>query len=194
MKKILSVFLAALMLFSVLGVSASASDLVNGQDYFNQGLADKDTQVVFCFDLNGGTMKNGVYKYDTTINDFVYTTDVTGRYFMLPMNDDTQMVGQFITLPVVTAPEGYQFDGWYCYLDGNTYAANGSYKIPVGAAGSVLEFRAAYSPATIEEDTFGMILDILIRVFGAIAGIILYNGNTEQGMALFDKILGALDF
>lgn len=196
MKKILSVFLAALMLFSVLGVSASATGYTEpGYDvYFNQNLADKDTQVVFCFETNGGTMMNGVYVYDVTNNTFVYTDNFSGRYIMLPRSENTQLVGQYISLPMVSAPAGSMFTGWYCYLDGNTYAASSSYKIPAGSAGQVIEFRAAFAPAEAEEDTMGNVLKILIKVFGAIAGILLYNGDTAQGIALFDKILGALDF
>ena len=193
MKKILSVLLATLMLFSVLGVSASASVYEN---YYDQGIVDRNTQVVLAFDLNGGSLKTGAYVYDTTISKFVYKDgeDITGKYIMLPRTPDTQLVGQFVKLPVLNAPDGWQFNGWYCYLDGNSYAANSDFKIPAGAAGEVVEFYAAYSPADVEEDTFATVLGILIKVFGAIAGIILYNGNTEQGIALFDKILGALDF
>ncbi len=193
MKKILSVLLATLMLFSVLGVSASASVYEN---YYDQGIVDRNTQVVLAFDLNGGSLKTGAYVYDTTISKFVYKDgeDITGKYIMLPRTPDTQLVGQFVKLPVLNAPDGWQFNGWYCYLDGNSYAANSDFKIPAGAAGEVVEFYAAYSPADVEEDTFATVLGILIKVFGAIAGIILYNGDTEQGIALFDKILGALDF
>lgn len=193
MKKILSVLLATLMLFSVLGVSASASVYEN---YYDQGIVDRNTQVVLAFDLNGGSLKTGAYVYDTTISKFVYKDgeDITGKYIMLPRTPDTQLVGQFVKLPVLNAPDGWQFNGWYCYLDGNSYAANSDFKIPAGAAGEVIEFYAAYSPAEVEEDTFATVLGILIKVFGAIAGIILYNGDTEQGIALFDKILGALDF
>lgn len=193
MKKILSVLLATLMLFSVLGVSASASVYEN---YYDQGIVDRNTQVVLAFDLNGGSLKTGAYVYDTTISNFVYKDgeDITGKYIMLPRTPDTQLVGQFIKLPVLNAPDGWQFNGWYCYLDGNSYAANSDFRIPAGSAGEVIEFYAAYSPAEVEEDTFATVLSILIKVFGAIAGIILYNGDTEQGIALFDKILGALDF
>ena len=193
MKKLLSVLLATLMLFSVLGVSASASVYDN---YYDSGIVSRESQVVISFDLNGGSLKTGAYVYDTSINNFVYKdgADITGKYIMLPRTKDTQRVGQFIRLPAMTAPSGYQFDGWYCYFDSNKYASNADYKIPAGAAGEVIEFYASYIPAEVEEDTFASILKILIKVFGAIAGILLYNGDTEEGIALFDKILGALDF
>ena len=193
MKKLLSVLLATLMLFSVLGVSASASVYDN---YYDSGIVSRESQVVISFDLNGGSLKTGAYVYDTSINNFVYKdgADITGKYIMLPRTKDTQRVGQFIRLPAMTAPSGYQFDGWYCYFDATKYASNADYKIPAGAAGEVIEFYASYIPAEVEEDTFASILKILIKVFGAIAGILLYNGDTEEGIALFDKILGALDF
>lgn len=193
MKKVLSVLLATLMLFSALGVSASASVYNN---YYDSGLVDRNSQVVIAFDLNGGSLKTGAYVYDTSISNFVWKdgADITGKYIMLPKSGDTQRVGQFVRLPAITPPSGYQFDGWYCYFDSNKYASNADYKIPAGAAGEVIEFHASYIPADVEEDTFATVLGILIKVFGAIAGILLYNGDTEEGIALFDKILGALDF
>ena len=194
MKKLLSVLLATLMLFSVLGVSASASDIYS--NLYDQNLVDRNSQVIISFDLNGGSLKTGAYVYDTSRSDFVYKdgADITGKYIMVPRTTDTQRVGQFIRLPAMTPPSGYQFDGWYCYFDSNKYASNADYKIPAGSAGGVIEFYASYIPAEVEEDTFGSILKILIKVFGAIAGILIYNGDTEEGIALFEKILGALDF
>lgn len=192
MKKLLAVLLATLMLFSTLGVSASAG----AENFFNQNIVDRQSQVIISFDLNGGSLKTGAYVYDTSISDFVYKdgADITGKYIMIPRSDDAQCVGHFVRLPAITPPSGYQFDGWYCYYDSNKYASNADYKIPVGAAGEVIEFYASYIPAEIEEDTFASVLGILIKVFGAIAGIVLYNGDTEEGIALFDKILGALNF
>ena len=192
MKKIISVLLATIMLFSVISV-ASAADL---DTFYKTGLVDRNTQAILTFDLNGGTLKNSAHVYDTSAGAFVIKdgADVKGKYIMLPQSSDQQVINQFVKLPVVNAPSGWQFDGWYCYYDGNQYAANGSYKIPANAAGKIIEFYAGYSPAELEEDTLGSILGILIKVFGAISGIILYNGDTEQGIALFDKILGALNF
>ena len=112
MKKLLSVLLATLMLFSALGVSASASVYNN---YYDSGIVDRNSQVVIAFDLNGGSLKTGAYVYDTSISNFVWKdgADITGKYIMLPKSGDTQREGQFVRLPAITPPRGYQFDGWY---------------------------------------------------------------------------------
>ena len=193
MKKILSVLLATLMLFSVLGVSASASVYEN---YYDQGIVDRNTQVVLAFDLNGGSLKNASRVYNTETGKFEYLdgAKITGQYIMLPLDKSTQNVGQYIQLPYVTPPAGSDFKGWFCYDDGITHAGGADYKIPAGKAGNVIQFYASYIPAEAEEDTLGTILGILIKVFGAIAGLLLYNGDTEKGIALFDKVLGALNF
>ena len=36
------------------------------------------------------------------------------------------------------------------------------------------------------------ILGILIKVFGAIIGIVMYQGDTEAGVALMEKVLGGI--
>lgn len=196
MKRIISVLLATLMLFSMLGVSATALNGDSYSDYYDNGLVNRESQVILTFDLNGGTLKIPTAVYDFTKNDFVIKdgSDISGIYVKLPQDKNTQIVGQYVKLPAVNPPAGSAFDGWYCYEDGKTYAANRDYQIPAGKQGDVIHFYAFYSPAEVEEDTFAAVLGILIKVFGAIAGILLYNGNTEQGIALFDKILGALDF
>ncbi len=194
MKKILSVILATLMLVSCFGVLASASIESDVNSFYDNNLADRDTEVICVFYPNGGKFKNYCNVYDTSISDFRIVFDYDQTYIRLPSSLDPQYPGHYVSLPVMSAPEGLQFDNWFCYYDKQTYGANGSYKIPEGTAGRIIEFRAVYSPAEVEEDTFGMILDILIKVFGTIAGIILYNGNAEQGKMLFEQILGALDF
>ena len=195
MKKFLAVILAVLTLFSVLGVGATAINDTYYSDYYASGVIGKD-QVILTFDLNGGTLKVPTAIYDTTLGNFVIKdgSEITGIYVKLPQDKSTQNVGQYTSLPHVNPPAGSAFLGWYCYEDGVTYAPSHNYKIPAGKEGNVVHFYAYYAPAEAEEDTFGTILGILIKVFGAIAGILLYNGNTEQGIALFDKILGALDF
>lgn len=193
MKKLLAVILAVITLCSVIGVGASA---VNYNDFFVNGIADPTTQVILVFDLNGGTLKNAARVYNTQTGQFeiLNGADIEGQYIMLPLDQTTQNVGQYVQLPYVTPSAGNDFKGWFCYDDGITHAGGADYRIPAGKAGNVIQFYASYIPAEAEEDTMGMILGILIKVFGAIAGILLYNGDTEKGIALFDKILGALDF
>lgn len=155
-------------------------------------VADKATQTVLSFDINGGALMNGAYVYDTTTGAFVYTEGITGMYYMLPQNQEAQRPGYYITLPYVQAPTNSQFTGWYCYADGKTYSPGSSWQIPAGSAGTIIEFRAFYAPASVEEDTITKVMNILIKVFGAIIGIVLYSGDTEAGVALMQKVLGGI--
>ena len=193
MKKFLAVLLTVITLFSALGLCATAGTY---EDYFDGDIADPDTQAILVFELNGGSLKNAARVYNTDTNKFEIEDgkNITGRYIMLPYDSLSQAIGQYVQLPYVTPPSGSDFKGWFCFDDGITHAAGSDFRIPSGKAGNVIQFYASYIPAEAEEDTLGSILGILIKVFGAIAGILIYNGNTEAGIALFDKILGALNF
>ncbi len=189
MKKILSVILAVMMLFGALSIGASAEDevWVKGET--------TSKQCVVVFDFNGGTSKVGQNVYNPEIGDFVYTNNVTGVYTMLPNAADDMIEGDYIALPSVTPASGWQFIGWYCMKGpdyGVTLSGGTTYFIPKGAAGTVIEFRAAFEPAEVEEDTLTTIMNILIKVFGAIIGILMYGGNTEAGVAMMEKVLGGV--
>lgn len=204
MKKVLAVFLSVMMLFGALSFSSSAASV---SQYFegDSPLVDPNTQVIITFDLAGGTMKNGVWVYNSSKKptpDFEWVEGFDEpTYVMLPQDSGSMKPGTPITLPVVTPPTGYQFDGWYCYgmagdyTQGSTYAANSAYYIPLGTAGEIIEFRAAYSPATIEADTMEMVMDILIKVFGTIVGLLFLGDEAnpaEAGMQMMDQLLGSL--
>lgn len=195
MKKVLAVLLTVMMLFATVSMSASAAYNEYYEGEF--AVADPETQAIFVFDLNGGKLRDNVWVWDSDIANFVNVEgpSVENPYIMLPRNDEMHKAGGFITLPVVTAPEGYQFDGWYCISGsdkGSTYAAGGNYTIPADAIGDVVQFKAGYSPTSIEPDTLDTVLGILIKIFGAIIGIVLYSGNTEAGVALMEQVLGGL--
>lgn len=195
MKKILSVILAVMMIFGAVSVSVSAASEATTNQIFggSNPLADKNTQTVLSFDFNGGKNRTSITYYDTQVGFVVAEPGkYTGVYYMIPQSKDTQFPGHFISLPQVTAPSGYVFDGWYCYKDGQTYAAVGNYIIPEYSQGSIIEFRAAFSPAEIEADTMDTIMGILSKVFGAIIGILMYGGDTAAGVAMMDKILGGV--
>lgn len=189
MKKILSVFLAMLMLFGALSIGASA---VTAEDYADSALVNEN-QVVLVFKFNGGKSYGPQRVYNPTTNNFD-SAQVEGDYIMIPYNESDLIVGTNITLPDVTPASGDKFIGWYCEEDGKTYAvaANG-YEIPAYAGKEVITFTAWYKPAEPESDTLGTILGILTKVFGAIIGIVLYGGDTEAGVALMNKVLGGLD-
>lgn len=204
MKKILAVLLAVMMLFGAVSMNAAAviddtsaySGYYEMTDVYGNSVVDSNSQTIIIFDLNGGTLKNNVWVFDTNTLNFVNVqgSSVENPYIMLPRTPESQRVGNAIPLPTVTPPEGYQFDGWWGTGTnaGNTYAANGSYTIKAGDIGDVVVFTAGYSPAEIEADTLDTVLGILIKVFGAIIGIVLYSGNTEAGVAMMEKVLGGL--
>ena len=125
------------------GVKTSAA---NYENYFDSGLVDPDTQVILCFDLNGGTIQVPCRVYDDENQQFVIVDgeEVPDPYIMLPPDQTVQLVGQFVTLPYINPPQGYEFDGWFCYQDGLTYARGSAYKIPNGTAGTIIEFYASF--------------------------------------------------
>ena len=189
MKKVLSLFLAVIMLFGALSIGASA---VTAEDYAKGDLVNAN-QAVLVFKFNGGKSYGTHHIYNVTTNDFDYA-QVEGNYIMLPYDDDDLIVGTNITLPDVIPSKGDKFIGWYCEEDGKTYAvASNGYQIPAYAGKKVITFTAWYKPAEPESDTLGTILGILTKVFGAIIGIVLYGGDTEAGVALMNKVLGGLD-
>ncbi len=189
MKKVLSVVLAVIMLFSVMSIGASAvstTDLtgVNG----NIG----DVVIVLRF----GEGKSSDY-----LN--VYNPD-TGRVGLLANHSGEVIViseelicGSNYALPsVTTPPEGMNFNGWLCNNDGKVYAAgiNGTFVIPdVPVTSNVVVLTAQYSANADAGDTMATILNILVKVFGAILGILLYGGDTEAGVDMMNKILGGLE-
>lgn len=195
MKKALSVFLAVLMIFAALSVGASAEgpSSTNPSPYHGDGKPCSIDQVALSFDPNGGKFKNPVAVYSMTDNVFTIESDYSSKWIMLPAQngDDTMRPGRYVNLPTVTAPDGYQFDGWYCYKDHATYGVR-EYKIPDDAAGTTIEFAAAYSPAVVEEPTMTKVMGILMKVFGAIVGLLFFAGDSSAGMDMMEKILGGI--
>lgn len=189
MKKVLSVFMAVLMMFTALTMSSSATSSTSDKYFSASGTPASYDQAVLVFDFNGGTSKYELAVYDFTYNSFTYTSGVSGTYYMIPQNSLTMLYGYYVSLPVVTAPSGYQFDGWYCYEDGQTYGAGGSYKIV--AVNSLTNFVAAFSPAEYEEDTMTVITGILSSVIGTIIGLLFYN-DAEAGQSLIEELIGGM--
>ena len=195
MKKALSLFLAVLMMFSVMAVSASADDLTTW-DY--QGYPAKSNQSILVLDLNNGTFRDPQHVYNLQTGQFEFrelsAAESKEKFVWAPEYESSFVKGAQVTLPPVTAPKGYQFDGWYCVTDGKTYGAvpNG-YALPEDGSyeGKIVEFRAAYSPTEPEADTFAKVFDILIKVFGTIYGF-LTGGDTEKGIATMRKLFAGL--
>lgn len=197
MKKILSVVLAIMMLFSVMTVGASATSKYPDQ-WHREGLAN-DNQAVLVFNIMGGSMRDPQLVYNATTGGFDNVSGVTGTYVMLPFNDEANIVGSVIVLPIVTPQSGMAFLGWE-YTDPSglrhTLAGGSTFYITeahfTGNQYGVINFTAVYTSAEPEEDTMATVLSILTKIFGAIIGIVLYGGDTEAGVALMNKVLGGL--
>ena len=209
MKKVLSVFLAVLMLFGALSVSSFAEETTGSvvtppmayHDWWGEGGPCSKEQAVLAFNLNGGSLKSETQIYNEETGKFEWKAgkDVTGVYYMVPQDPNTMKGGMGVVLPEVIAPSGQQFNGWYCEACpcetaqvGQTYAAAAVYKLPLNCGGTLIQFRASYSPATIEEPTIKKVVGILMKVFGTIIGLIAYGGDTKQGIAFMEKVFGGL--
>ena len=196
MKKVLAVLLSVMMLFSALSVGASA--VIDTTDSYLQQVLTK--QVILSFNLNGGSIKGGVRVYEgldaTGSPVFTYDNRYTDSlYYMIPESDESQIPGDVITLPSVNPPSGYAFNGWYCYTTNETYAANRPFVIPTYAAGKVIEFTADYSRSEPEEDTMSGVMEILVKVFGTIIGLLFLQGEADPvdaGMKMMEQLLSNL--
>ncbi|MGN1443093.1 MAG: hypothetical protein ACI4XE_04510 [Acutalibacteraceae bacterium] len=204
MKKALSVFLAVLMMFSVLSVGSIAVDDTTSSSMYTSpwhgpegsGKPANYNQVVINFKLNGGTLKSAQIVYDLETGERTYTDpkDIVGSWVMVPA-DSRDMIADgehFISLPTITAPSDKSFCGWYCSYDGSLYGSGGPYRIPAGTGGTIIEFTAQWEPADYEEDPMQKVMGILFKVFGTIIGLLFYSGDTEMGIALMEKVFGGL--
>lgn len=205
MKKILSVLLAVLMIFSTFALAASAAapitDPNKASDIRATNTANSEkTHVIIYYNLYDFTTKYSQYTYDVESGKFAYINNITGGFYQVPENSSQLYVGYKFALPEVTAPEGKQFNGWRCltHIDRPTFAAGEAITITSDmlslAQNNVIEFEVVWGSAAPEEDSMGKIVDILTKVFGAILGILIFNGQTQKGVDLvkemFSGILG----
>ena len=193
MKKVLSVVLAVMMLFSFMSIGTSAA---SDSDYY-ANIRGKGNFIVL-LDIGECTVKATKVKGGCTI----YTNElepITNPGAMLSdivvlASDSFTVEGEW-ELPECSAPSDYEFKGWICSYDGIRYAGGrGSrFTFPSGVQDAgVIIFEADYALKE-EGDTMATILSVLTKVFGAIIGIFLYGGDTEAGVAMVDKILGGLE-
>lgn len=220
MKKVLSVFLAMLMLCSVFAVPSFAADTEPvvtppaGYGWWTtkdettgkvtSGPIANEDQVLVVFALNGGTLKNDAYIYDFNKNDFVYSkgSDIKGTYYMVPIDGGAQKGGSSVQLPSVTPKSGYQFDGWNLESYKGTvtdikalpltgsFGANSLYKLPEGNK-VILYFSALYSSAADETPTLQKVLSILIKVFATILGAVT-DKTSEYWIAYLNEMLAGI--
>lgn len=201
MKKILSVMLAIMMLFGALSLSASAADSVYDEMFQIQVPNTNNTiasggHLILEFDFGPGKSKLPLPVYSNGI--FVETAEVTGTYYMLPTDYNKLVAGAAVQLPSVQAADTDDFVGWYCYAD-KEYYTSGEYieRIPdewftANNGSRVVKFQAKYEPREPEGDTMATVLGILSKVFGTILGLLFFDGNASQGVALIEKILGGI--
>ena len=215
MKKVLSVFLAILMMFAAVSVGSFAADTDTSttapavtpvtpyHDWWKNGVCNENQAVVTLL-LNSGTLKGDYVVYDETLAKFktVNGKDISGSYSFVPVKESgLQVAGSgFVILPAVTpGVDTYQFDGWRCtrcdgygQLVGQTFAANSVFNIPAGTGGTEIQLMAAFSPKEIEQPTMTKVIGILAKVFGMIYGAII--GDIDAGIAavqeLFQKMFG----
>ncbi len=200
MKKALSVFLAVLMLFASLSVGSFAADEVidptpgestRFETQWHKAGVAAPNQTIFAFNPNGGSIKGNVYTYDLKTNTWELNEagTLTSTYYMVPMNNQMQIEGRYITLPAVNAPAGWSFDGWFCYDDTSLYGANGRYNIPLGSGGTLITFDAQYSPLPVEGNDNNKAVDILTKVLGTILGLLFYEGDVTKGIAFIKNMI-----
>lgn len=198
MKKILSVMLAIMMLFGAISVTASAASVIPDQMWGTQTdsetVISKNTHVILSFNFNGGKSYYPLYAYDATKPGFVSAESVSGTYIMLPGSVTAPLIeGSVVELPLVVAPEGYLCKGWYCNVTKKVEPMGEPFTIPDGTAGQIIYFTADCStPAEKEADTMATVLDILMKVFGTIIGILFLDGSSSAGVELMNKLLGGL--
>ena len=194
MKKVLAVLLSVMMLFSALSIGASALD--TSDSHIKQVLSQK--QAILSFNLNAGTIKGGVRVYEGLDSNGTPIFSYDNRYsesvyYMIPETSDSQVAGKVVTLPSITPPSGYAFNGWYCYATNETYAANRPFEITPSLAGTIIEFTADYSRSEPEEDTMGGVMNILVKVFGTIIGLLFLQNEADPVDAGMKMMQGLLD-
>lgn len=201
MKKILSVMLAIMMLFGALSISASAA-VAPPTEKLNE-LIKNENAVIFVFKFNGGSSKYvlPVYYADVVDNKGFVDEIVSGDYYLLPgANGLTLTANTSFNLPSVTPPEGKAFVGWDSSIDSQDFTAGARYDITSeriviahqSLSKGIIYMEAMYEAAEPEEDTMATVLNILIKVFGTIVGILFLDGNSTAGVELLEKVLGGI--
>ncbi|MBQ9913822.1 MAG: hypothetical protein IJO73_06310 [Clostridia bacterium] len=195
MKKLISVLLAVLMLFSVMSISASAAYL-NGDsidDYIDANL-DDDHFVAF-FDCGPFATKTRINLYDSQTGKFeTIENGHTGSFYLVPMNADHMRVGYEFTLPNLLDTDTEDFDGWrsnafdYVLAGGQTVTITQEMLDDDG----IIRFTTVRSASAPTEDTMATVVNILCKIFGAIYGLLFLNGDTEQGVAFVQELLGGI--
>lgn len=205
MKKLLSVLLAALMLFGSLGMSASALSLGgSGVDYIPPSQAEIAEKiqgndfVMYFSNSEGFTLWPGTELYVSGKGFQTVKDSYNGSFYMLPRNSGQYYFGCTVTLPELVDTEAFDFKGWWCKSDKNAsdpFFAGRDVVITqdmADANDSIVKFSPYYGQNGPAEDTMGMVIDILCKIFGAIFGLLFCNGDTALGILKVQEILGGI--
>ena len=215
MKKVISVLLAVIMLFSALAISSTAADdktyqpkVPQAAKEYNEALRKtsilKDDQVIIAFDLlnSGASFKFPVTVYDTATGQFKSSKNIKGIYYMVPDNNNPAnssylTPGTKILLPDVVAPNGSEFKGWeYIDFDGvsHTLAAGSIFTIPYGSDYvGMLYFSAVLVAGEYEVSFLDSLLDTLMGILSSLFGTLMDGGTATGGSGLdFSAIIGSL--
>ncbi len=198
MKKLLSVLLAALMLFGTLGMSASAAEsyIPPSQEEVKSALSTNDF-IMYFSNSAGFTLYPGTELY-VSGKGFVEVKDsYSGSFYMLPRNSGQYYFGCTVTLPELVDTEAFDFKGWWCDSDKNArdpLFAGRDVEITQAMADTdgVVKFTPYYGQNGPADDTMGKVIDILCKVFGAIFGLLFCNGDTKLGILKVQEILGGI--
>ena len=196
MKKLLSVLLAVLMLFSVMSISASAAYL-NGDTIggYMDANVDTDDHFVAYFSCGAFETKTRIQLYDTYTKQFTTVeSGQTGTFYLVPTNADHMRIGGVFTLPNLKRTDTQDFDGWRC--SAFDYVIGGGSEVVITQDmlddDGIIRFYAKASDAEPAEDTMATIMGILSKIFGAIYGILFLNGDTEQGVLFVQELLSGV--
>ncbi len=211
MKKILSVFLAVLMLFSVLSVSSSAAQYVAAtkQDaldyitdtYGSASLYDKDNNddglILVCYSVGDGEYITEVDALDMATNRVIETLTPGARYFQVPPSLTENYIGYTnYQLPIAKASdtETWQFNGWYCTGNKQSYVGGDVIELTpeMVSEGNCIYFTADYVRVPASSDVLETIINVLIKVFGSIVGFLFFDGVPEAGQDFLSEMISGL--
>lgn len=200
MKKILAVLLSIMMLFGAVSMSASAAtaELYLDVNTVQTGVAIgnytyETGDIVVRFNVQNGVINRGVTALTTVGTQII--NGISSSFLMVTsINGDHIKAGSVIDLPFITAVEGKSHTGWKCEIgpDKQSYTAGQTYTVPEGYAGTYIEFTPTFEITEPDEDTMTTIMNVLVKVFGAIIGLIVFTGDMEKGQALVQEMLGSL--
>ena len=212
MKKILSVFLAVLMLFGALSISSSAAstaitapglqqaidkiEATYGKGSMYNEKTNNDGYVVVSYSIGVGEFMEDVYAYDVATDKIVLTTTPGDPYYQIPSNPDENYItyGGY-KLPYVRDTEEKQFIQWICSGNQQTYPAGKVITLSedmISGTSNCIYFTAEYLTVTPQSDVLETVINVLVKVFGSIIGFIFFGGDPDAGTKFMQDMIGGI--